>query len=452
MALLICPECGAKVSEHAKACPSCGCTITYIKKFYAAKKVKEVKKKSVPKAKPKKQITPAESFYSSLSANEKAFLKKVSETLRENKIDYLFDNGKTAVGYRKSKEDKLFCYLSKRTDNKLYIAIRRKNSDDNYVELFDIQKTQNYIAMMLSYVAKSTLSDDQIIGKKISGSANYIYENGSDNVVERPKIVPESQKIKFDDSLEDKSIYEVHVFLDFMIRNNFEYVDDKKCIKFYSRADKKIGVTRSWFYIVKDTMRDTFTKRIIPTFTIHYYLNPEDPDKMVKETFYNYNNLSSKLIDVVSRTVYHRQIKLYLTSFSIYWNIIKATCGYGTDFNDQFKVLLKYKNIKDEEPVCLYEDAIDFYKQWKADIVYRYLSNKLNKAKSYMSVITNESDFKKSIKSAVSSKSYSLASLLGVTKDILNYLDDDYETIVDAFTRFDCESISDRILQFELIK
>ena len=54
---------------------------------------------------------------------------------------------------------------------------------------------------------------------------------------------------------------------------------------------------------------------------------------------------------------------------------------------------------------------------------------KLNKAKSYMSVVTNESDFKKSIRSAVSSKSYSLASLLGVTKDILNYLDDDYESL-----------------------
>ena len=31
MALLICPDCSGKVSEHAKACPHCGCPISYIK-------------------------------------------------------------------------------------------------------------------------------------------------------------------------------------------------------------------------------------------------------------------------------------------------------------------------------------------------------------------------------------------------------------------------------------
>ena len=40
------------------------------------------------------------------------------------------------------------------------------NDSKRKVILFDIQKTQNYIAMILSYVAKSTLSDDQIIGKR----------------------------------------------------------------------------------------------------------------------------------------------------------------------------------------------------------------------------------------------------------------------------------------------
>ncbi len=31
MALLICPECGKKVSEYASACPECGCPINIIK-------------------------------------------------------------------------------------------------------------------------------------------------------------------------------------------------------------------------------------------------------------------------------------------------------------------------------------------------------------------------------------------------------------------------------------
>ena len=31
MALLVCPECGKKVSEYASACPECGCPIEVIK-------------------------------------------------------------------------------------------------------------------------------------------------------------------------------------------------------------------------------------------------------------------------------------------------------------------------------------------------------------------------------------------------------------------------------------
>ncbi len=30
MALVTCPDCGGKVSEHASACPHCGCPVSYI--------------------------------------------------------------------------------------------------------------------------------------------------------------------------------------------------------------------------------------------------------------------------------------------------------------------------------------------------------------------------------------------------------------------------------------
>ncbi len=30
MALITCPDCGGKVSEHASACPHCGCLVSYI--------------------------------------------------------------------------------------------------------------------------------------------------------------------------------------------------------------------------------------------------------------------------------------------------------------------------------------------------------------------------------------------------------------------------------------
>ena len=37
MALLICPDCGGKVSEHAEFCPHCGCPILNIKDAANAK-------------------------------------------------------------------------------------------------------------------------------------------------------------------------------------------------------------------------------------------------------------------------------------------------------------------------------------------------------------------------------------------------------------------------------
>ena len=99
MALLKCPECSNDVSEYAKFCPKCGCTIEYIVDYHRKQKA------SMAKRGPK--------LWDSLSAKQRGFLEEFRIHLEEAKIPYFYDARNVFIGFRPKKGEDLRLYLSR---------------------------------------------------------------------------------------------------------------------------------------------------------------------------------------------------------------------------------------------------------------------------------------------------------------------------------------------------
>lgn len=145
MALIKCPECGHNVSEHANFCPSCGCTIEYIKKHYKMLEEKKIE--------PKKQTAVSvQTYYSKLSPKPRLFVDRVKRELDKYTIKYVFVNEKEYCGFRKEKNGKLVIYLATHKDGLMYVHLYNEELDKNTGYKFNEDRVEEYFSYVFTRV------------------------------------------------------------------------------------------------------------------------------------------------------------------------------------------------------------------------------------------------------------------------------------------------------------
>ena len=137
MSLLKCPECNHNVSEHALACPECGCTIEYIKNFY---------KYSNAKINP--VIKEHDDLYSSLTNTEREFVDRLFNELHDENISFIIDKRDNFIGFGKTEEKSFMMYLSRHENGDLIIHMYDPKKFRKTWESFRIYKIEEYLSFI----------------------------------------------------------------------------------------------------------------------------------------------------------------------------------------------------------------------------------------------------------------------------------------------------------------
>lgn len=129
MALLKCPECGHKVSEHAFFCPQCGCRIEYIMDFYKNQEEEKANNAEEEVVKPR--------ILDTLTDEELVPLEMLKETLFENGIPFYYDVRRDYVGLRAEKRGVLRLYYNRHVNGDLFVHIYDPKVGEKYAKPLD---------------------------------------------------------------------------------------------------------------------------------------------------------------------------------------------------------------------------------------------------------------------------------------------------------------------------
>ncbi len=179
MALIICPECGRKISEYADFCPSCGCPKAFIKKLLA------IQEEATKKATQKQLQSEKAYFLDSLNDKDRKLLEQINRRIKNEIPELIGKEYEKYYGYS-WKESPFKCFVFLKDGFDLSLRYRETNDKSSNLKPFPGRIVKN-ADEVLSFVFKIIkcyelgLADSRLLVKKTVHNEVVSKRDGTDD-------------------------------------------------------------------------------------------------------------------------------------------------------------------------------------------------------------------------------------------------------------------------------
>lgn len=232
MALIVCPECGHKISEYAGFCPSCGCPKSYFKQILAEREKNEKKISNIQQESVKSDVI---KFKESLNSKQLKIFSSIDSEITKRFSILEGKEYKSYYGYSYNKSP-FKCIVLSKNGSKLVLKYRKSNKNDSELFVFSGAKLTetNDVLLFINKLLKT-------YKEKEAPSRSPVSET-------KPPIVQNKGMSLEQMLLEQRKQAEID-----KLRKNYKYtVRDNKVEHISITKIEKIGKRTTIYYEFKD--------------------------------------------------------------------------------------------------------------------------------------------------------------------------------------------------------